>query len=141
MFFCPFFFILQHKLVAEDAMSSFSAGVLHFHSIYSISLCRVVAHTSSTHVPSVQSIMDSLHVSSFLLHYLLVRLRHERLRIILTFTSQIHCVQDGLVPAHSSCLHNFCPKSSLEWILYISETMIEVSIKTVINDFVFQFSM
>ena len=53
MFFCPFFFILQHKLVAEDAMSSFSAGVLHFHSIYSISLCRVVAHTSSTHVPSV----------------------------------------------------------------------------------------
>ena len=75
--------------------------------------------------------------SSLLLHYLLVRLRHERLRIILTFTSQIHCVQDGLVPAHSSCLHNFCPKSSLEWILYISETMIEVSIKTVINDFVF----
>jgi len=83
--------------------------------------------------------MDSLHVSSFLLHYLLVRLRHERLRIIrhLGFTSQIHCVQHGLVPAHSSCLHNFCPKSSLEWILYISETMIEVSIKTVINDFVF----
>ena len=52
-------------------------------------------------------------------------------------TSQIHCVQDGLIHAHSSCLHNFCPKGSLEWILYISETMIEVSIKTVINDFVF----